>query len=107
MESQVCGTVPWKRIAKHFLMTFSTEERSDKKNSPRLSPLGLRAQESNKSKACVCFILFVRKKAATRASIIPELPLFDTQHWKRPEERKQAAMKELKEKQALLEQRTK
>ncbi|XP_036978612.1 leucine-rich repeat-containing protein 27-like isoform X2 [Acanthopagrus latus] len=48
-----------------------------------------------------------RKKAATRASIIPELPLFDTQHWKRPEERKQAAMKELKEKQALLEQRTK
>ena len=22
---------PWKRIAKHFLMTFSTEERSDKK----------------------------------------------------------------------------
>ena len=106
MESQVCGTVPWKRIAKHFLMTFSTEERSDKKKSPRLSPLGLGAQESNKSKA-FCFNLFVRKKAATKASIIPELPLFDTQHWKRPEERRQAAMKELKEKQALLEQRTK
>ncbi|XP_073338682.1 leucine-rich repeat-containing protein 27-like [Pagrus major] len=48
-----------------------------------------------------------RKKAATKAGIIPELPLFDTQHWKRPEERRQAAMKELKEKQALLEQRTK
>ncbi|XP_034537486.1 leucine-rich repeat-containing protein 27-like [Notolabrus celidotus] len=48
-----------------------------------------------------------RRKATGKASIIPELPLFDTQHWKRPEERRQAAMKELKEKQAILEQRRK
>ncbi|XP_039995316.1 leucine-rich repeat-containing protein 27-like [Xiphias gladius] len=48
-----------------------------------------------------------RKKATTKAGIIPELPLFDTQHWKRPEERRQAAMKELKEKQAILEQKRK
>ncbi|XP_059215908.1 leucine-rich repeat-containing protein 27-like [Centropristis striata] len=48
-----------------------------------------------------------RKKAATKAGIIPELPLFDTQHWKKPEERKQAEMKELEEKQAILEQRRK
>ncbi|XP_070697549.1 leucine-rich repeat-containing protein 27-like [Pempheris klunzingeri] len=48
-----------------------------------------------------------RKKATTKAGIIPELPLFDTQHWRRPEERRQAAMKELKEKQAILEQRRK
>lgn len=33
--------------------------------------------------------------------------MFDTQHWKRPEERRQAAMKELKEKQAIFEQRRK
>ncbi|XP_037638576.1 leucine-rich repeat-containing protein 27-like [Sebastes umbrosus] len=48
-----------------------------------------------------------RKKATTKASVIPELPLFDTRHRKRPEERRQAAMKELKEKQAILEQRRK
>ncbi|XP_071337376.1 leucine-rich repeat-containing protein 27-like [Trachinotus anak] len=48
-----------------------------------------------------------KKKATTKAGIIPELRLFDTQHWKRPEERRQAAMKELKEKQAILEQRRK
>ncbi|XP_045926500.1 leucine-rich repeat-containing protein 27-like isoform X1 [Micropterus dolomieu] len=48
-----------------------------------------------------------RKKATTKAGITPVLTLFDTQHWKRPEERKQAAMKELKEKQAILEQRRK
>uniref|UniRef100_UPI0037E8FA9F leucine-rich repeat-containing protein 27-like n=1 Tax=Semicossyphus pulcher TaxID=241346 RepID=UPI0037E8FA9F len=48
-----------------------------------------------------------RKKATTKAGIIPELPLFDTRHWERPEERRQAAMKELKEKQAILEQRRK
>ncbi|KAM9345442.1 leucine-rich repeat-containing protein 27-like [Symphorus nematophorus] len=45
-----------------------------------------------------------RKKATTKA-IVPKLPLFDTKHWKRLEERRQAAMKELKEKQANLEQR--
>ncbi|KAF1376039.1 hypothetical protein PFLUV_G00226440 [Perca fluviatilis] len=48
-----------------------------------------------------------KKKATTKAGIIPEPPLFDTRHWKRPEDRKQAAMKELKEKQAILEQRKK
>ncbi|XP_029377523.1 leucine-rich repeat-containing protein 27-like [Echeneis naucrates] len=47
------------------------------------------------------------KKAASKAGIIPELHLFDTQHWKRPEEKTQAAMQELKEKQAVLEQRRK
>ncbi|XP_060896670.1 leucine-rich repeat-containing protein 27-like [Labrus mixtus] len=44
-----------------------------------------------------------RKKATGKAGIIPELPLFDTR--RRPEERRQAAMKELKEKQAILEHR--
>ncbi|XP_034753481.1 leucine-rich repeat-containing protein 27-like isoform X2 [Etheostoma cragini] len=50
--------------------------------------------------------LIQKKKATTKAGI-PQLPLFDTQPWKRPEDRKQAAMKELKEKQAVLEQRKK
>ncbi|CAJ1066940.1 leucine-rich repeat-containing protein 27-like [Xyrichtys novacula] len=45
-----------------------------------------------------------RKKETSKAGIIPELRLFDTQQWKRPEERRQAAMKE---KQAVLEQRRK
>ncbi|KAL3049888.1 hypothetical protein OYC64_012033 [Pagothenia borchgrevinki] len=48
-----------------------------------------------------------RKKAATKAASIPELPLFDSQHRKRPEERRPAAMKELNEKQAIVEQRRK
>ncbi|XP_078129213.1 leucine-rich repeat-containing protein 27-like [Sander vitreus] len=48
-----------------------------------------------------------KKKATTKAGMIPELRPFDTRHWKRPEDRKQAAMKELKEKQAILEQRKK
>ncbi|XP_074532290.1 leucine-rich repeat-containing protein 27-like [Halichoeres trimaculatus] len=48
-----------------------------------------------------------RRKATGKAGIIPELLLFDTQHWKRPEERRQAAAKELTEKQAILEQRRK
>lgn len=69
-------------------------------------PLGLTAQESNKNKA-FCFNLFVRKKATTKGGIIPEPSPFDTQHWKRPEERRKPAMKELKEKQALVEQRRK
>lgn len=68
--------------------------------------MGLRVQESNKNNV-FCFNLFVRKKATTKAGITPVLTLFDTQHWKRPEERKQAAMKELKEKKAILEQRRK
>ncbi|XP_034079358.1 leucine-rich repeat-containing protein 27-like isoform X2 [Gymnodraco acuticeps] len=46
-----------------------------------------------------------RKKAATKAASIPELPLFDSQHWRRPEERRPAVMKELNEKQAIVEQR--
>ncbi|XP_076599717.1 leucine-rich repeat-containing protein 27-like [Chaetodon auriga] len=48
-----------------------------------------------------------RKKATTKGGIIPELSLFDTQHRKRPEERRRAAVKEMKEKQALVEQRRK
>ncbi|KAF3842509.1 hypothetical protein F7725_024460 [Dissostichus mawsoni] len=48
-----------------------------------------------------------RKKATTKAASIPELPLFDSQHRKRPEERRPAAMKELNEKQAIVEQRRK
>lgn len=39
--------------------------------------------------------------------MIPQLPLFDSPPWKRPEERKQAAMKELNEKKAILEQKRK
>ncbi|XP_040905936.1 leucine-rich repeat-containing protein 27-like isoform X2 [Toxotes jaculatrix] len=61
------------------------------------------AQGDKTPKSCLLPIT-KRKKAATKAGIIPELPLYDSQHWKKPEERKQAAMKELKEKQAILEQ---
>ena len=52
-------------------------------------------------------IYFGRKKATTKAGMIPGLLLFDTPIWKRPEERRQAAMKEMKEKQAILEHRRK
>ncbi|XP_035461729.2 leucine-rich repeat-containing protein 27-like isoform X3 [Scophthalmus maximus] len=45
-----------------------------------------------------------RKKATTTADMIPELSLFNSQQWRRPEERRQAAVKERKEKQAILEQ---
>ncbi|XP_030011130.1 leucine-rich repeat-containing protein 27-like [Sphaeramia orbicularis] len=48
-----------------------------------------------------------RKKVTTKAGIIPQLHLFDTQLWRRPEERRQNAMKELKEKQAIIVQRKK
>ncbi|KAM6922543.1 leucine-rich repeat-containing protein 27-like [Lycodopsis pacificus] len=48
-----------------------------------------------------------KKKATTKAGMVPQLPLFDTRQWKRPEERRQAAIKELMEKQAILEQRRK
>uniref|UniRef100_A0A3B4VCH6 Leucine rich repeat containing 27 n=1 Tax=Seriola dumerili TaxID=41447 RepID=A0A3B4VCH6_SERDU len=68
--------------------------------------LGSVAQGDRNLKSCLHPII-KRKKATTKAGIIPELRLFDTQDWKRPEERKQAAMKELKEKQAILEQRRK
>ncbi|XP_030604443.1 leucine-rich repeat-containing protein 27 [Archocentrus centrarchus] len=48
-----------------------------------------------------------RKKTTTKAGIIPQLPLLDSAHWNRPEERRQAAMKELNEKKAILEQKRK
>ncbi|XP_023134144.2 leucine-rich repeat-containing protein 27 [Amphiprion ocellaris] len=48
-----------------------------------------------------------KKRTTTKAGIIPELALSDTQHWKRPEERRQAAINELKENQAILEHRRK
>ncbi|XP_008288862.1 leucine-rich repeat-containing protein 27 [Stegastes partitus] len=48
-----------------------------------------------------------KKRTTTKAGIIPELALSDTQHWRRPEERRQAAIKELKENQAIFEQRRK
>ncbi|KAG7229871.1 hypothetical protein INR49_012395 [Caranx melampygus] len=48
-----------------------------------------------------------RNTATTKASIMPGVLLFDTQHWKRPEERTLAVMKELQEKQTILEQRRK
>ncbi|XP_071780922.2 leucine-rich repeat-containing protein 27-like [Centroberyx gerrardi] len=51
--------------------------------------------------------VLTRKKEITKANVIPELPLFDIQRWKRSEERRLAAMKELKEKQTVLEQRRK
>ncbi|XP_049927335.1 leucine-rich repeat-containing protein 46-like isoform X2 [Epinephelus moara] len=37
-----------------------------------------------------------RKKATTKAGIIPELPLFETQHWKRPEEKRQVNQEALR-----------
>ncbi|KAG7512113.1 hypothetical protein JOB18_020535 [Solea senegalensis] len=46
-------------------------------------------------------------KATTKVGMVPELPLFDSQHWKRPEERRQAATQEMTERQAILEQRIK
>ena len=64
------------------------------------------AKEGNK-RNLFFFNLPVRKKATTKAGFTPEPPLLDTQHWKRPEEKRPATMKELKEKQAILEQRRK
>ncbi|XP_070772645.1 leucine-rich repeat-containing protein 27-like [Enoplosus armatus] len=68
--------------------------------------LGSIAQVDRNHKSCLLPVT-QRKKATTKAGVIPELALFDSRHWKRPEERRQAAMKELKEKQAVLEQRRK
>ncbi|XP_037321740.1 leucine-rich repeat-containing protein 27-like [Pungitius pungitius] len=48
-----------------------------------------------------------KKKAHTRAGGVPHPPLSCTRHWERPEERRQAALKEMAEKQAILEQRRK
>lgn len=61
------------------------------------------ALASNKTKA-LCFNLSLRKKATTKAGIIPELSLLDSQHLKKPEEMKQAAQKELEKRQTCLEQ---
>ncbi|XP_028983653.1 leucine-rich repeat-containing protein 27-like isoform X2 [Betta splendens] len=60
-------------------------------------------------KAELCSHLPVNKiiKASTKTSMIPKLPLFDSQDWKRPEDKRQATTKELKEKHALHEQRKK
>ncbi|XP_044070441.1 leucine-rich repeat-containing protein 27-like isoform X2 [Siniperca chuatsi] len=67
--------------------------------------LGSIAQGDRNQKSCLP--ITQRKKATPKAGIVPKLTLFDTQHWKKPEERRQVAMKELKEKQAILEQRRK
>ncbi|XP_034407945.1 leucine-rich repeat-containing protein 27-like isoform X1 [Cyclopterus lumpus] len=48
-----------------------------------------------------------RKNATTKPSMIPQLPLFDTRHWKRLEVRRPAAMNDLTEKQAILGERRK
>ncbi|XP_034148668.1 leucine-rich repeat-containing protein 27 isoform X2 [Esox lucius] len=42
-----------------------------------------------------------------RGNVFPELPSLDMQYWKRSEERTLAAMRELREKQAILEERRK
>lgn len=49
--------------------------------------------------------LSVRKKAHTKAGIIPELPLFGSQHLKKSEESRRPAKDELKDKQSVTEQR--
>ncbi|XP_029926650.1 leucine-rich repeat-containing protein 27 [Myripristis murdjan] len=51
--------------------------------------------------------LISRKKEITKANIILELPLCDVQHAKRSVERRLTAVKELREKQIVLEQRKK
>ncbi|XP_033469859.1 uncharacterized protein LOC117248732 [Epinephelus lanceolatus] len=47
-----------------------------------------------------------RKKATTKAGIIPELPLFETQHWKMPEEKRQINQEALRKwrAQAMIKQ---
>ncbi|XP_030628130.1 leucine-rich repeat-containing protein 27-like [Chanos chanos] len=49
----------------------------------------------------------LQRKIVSIKEVVPELPPFDCQYWKKSEERKLAAMKEFKEKQAILEQRRK
>ncbi|XP_021463798.1 leucine-rich repeat-containing protein 27 isoform X2 [Oncorhynchus mykiss] len=66
-----------------------------------------RAAEGDRGHKTYPLPVIKRKKEITRGNIFPELPPFDTQYWKRSEERRLAAMKELKEKQAILEQRRK
>ncbi|XP_042358558.1 leucine-rich repeat-containing protein 27-like [Plectropomus leopardus] len=44
-----------------------------------------------------------RKKATTKAGIIPEIPLFDTQHRKRPEEKRQAILEQRRKSQEALQ----
>ncbi|XP_010767468.1 leucine-rich repeat-containing protein 27 isoform X2 [Notothenia coriiceps] len=69
-----------------------------------IAELGSTAQGDGNQKPPLLPIV-KRKKAASKAASIPELPLFDSQHRKRPEKRRPAAMKELNEKQAIVEQR--
>ncbi|XP_014009641.2 leucine-rich repeat-containing protein 27 isoform X3 [Salmo salar] len=64
-----------------------------------------RAAEGDRGHKTYPLPVIKRKKEITRGNIFPELPPFDMQYWKRSEERRLAAMKELKEKQAILEQR--
>ncbi|XP_010767470.1 leucine-rich repeat-containing protein 27 isoform X4 [Notothenia coriiceps] len=71
-----------------------------------IAELGSTAQGDGNQKPPLLPIV-KRKKAASKAASIPELPLFDSQHRKRPEKRRPAAMKELNEKQAIVEQRRK
>ncbi|XP_052354369.1 leucine-rich repeat-containing protein 27-like isoform X5 [Oncorhynchus keta] len=66
-----------------------------------------RAAEGDRGHKTYPLPVIKRKKEITRGNIFPELPPFDMQYWKRSEERRLAAMKELKEKQAILEQRRK
>ncbi|XP_023825724.1 leucine-rich repeat-containing protein 27 [Salvelinus sp. IW2-2015] len=66
-----------------------------------------RAAEGDRGHKTYPLPVIKRKKEITRGNIFPELPPFDMQYWKKSEERRLAAMKELKEKQAILEQRRK
>ncbi|XP_041722188.1 leucine-rich repeat-containing protein 27 isoform X3 [Coregonus clupeaformis] len=66
-----------------------------------------RAAEGDRGHNTYPLPIIKRKKEITRGNIFPELPPFDMQYCKRSEERRLAAMKELKEKQAILEQRRK
>ncbi|XP_041646167.1 leucine-rich repeat-containing protein 27-like isoform X2 [Cheilinus undulatus] len=84
------------RELKHKMMMLDRAELEDKKTHP--PPVIKKEVKIPELK---------KKKAPGKAGIIPEQLLFDTQHRKTPEERRQAAMKELKEKQAIMEQRRK
>ncbi|KAI4812978.1 hypothetical protein KUCAC02_024334, partial [Chaenocephalus aceratus] len=88
------------------LISLHTRELKQKMILLDKAELGSTAQGDGNQKPPLIPIV-KRKKAATKAASIPELPLFDSQHRKRPEERRPAAMKELNEKQAIVEQRRK
>ncbi|XP_058507926.1 leucine-rich repeat-containing protein 27-like [Solea solea] len=99
------------------LMEFSVEEQDDdelqkfKELKHKMilldkAELGSVGQSDRTPKSRICPV-GKGVKATTKVGMVPELPLFDSQHWKRPEERRQAATKEMKERQAILEQRIK